>query len=137
MQIVIKIQEDDFEKIKNTSFVENTEIMFHQSSEDRKLTMMLFRIMDAIKDGTPLPADRQQSAKTGWIPCSERMPEDGDTYIVSGYETWEGKKLPFVDCATYPGSYIDGWDTYNDWCEGQEVHIIAWQEMPEALEDEE
>ena len=55
MQIVIKIQEDDFEKIKNTSFVENTEIMFHQSSEDRKLTMMLFRIMDAIKDGTPLP----------------------------------------------------------------------------------
>lgn len=76
------------------------------------------RVYNAIKDGTPLPAEGQQSVKTGWIPCSERMPEDGDTYIVSGYETWEGKKLPFVDCATYPGSYIDKWDTYNDWCEG-------------------
>lgn len=81
--------------------------------------------------------DKLMRKLDGWIPCSERMPEDGDTYIVSGYEMWEGKKLPFVDCATFPGSYIDDWDTYNDWFEGQEVHIIAWQEMPEALEDEE
>ena len=55
MKIVIDIPKDDFEKIKNTSFVENTEIMFHQSSEDRKSTMMLFRVMDAIKEGKPLP----------------------------------------------------------------------------------
>jgi hypothetical protein len=55
MQIVIDIPKDDFEKIKNISFVENTETMLHQSSEDRKGTMMLFRVMDAIKEGTPLP----------------------------------------------------------------------------------
>ena len=29
--------------------------MFKQSSEDRKGTMMLFRVIDAIKKGTPLP----------------------------------------------------------------------------------
>lgn len=55
MQIVIDITEKDYEKIRKTSFVENTEIMFKQSSEDRKGTMMLFRVIDAIKNGTPLP----------------------------------------------------------------------------------
>ena len=55
MQIVIDIPEEDYEKIRKTSFVENTEIMFKQSSEDRKGTMMLFRIIDAIKNGTKLP----------------------------------------------------------------------------------
>lgn len=55
MQIVIDITEKDYEKIRETSFVENTETMFKQSSEDRKGTMMLFRIIDAIKHGTPLP----------------------------------------------------------------------------------
>jgi len=138
MQIVIKIQEDDFEKIKNTSFVENTEIMFHQSSEDRKDTVMLFRILNAIKDGTPLPKDGKQSAKTGWIPCSERLPESGDTYLVSGVQEIDGEMVPFVDAANYPDSYIDGlWGTFTDWIEGNEVHVLAWQEMPEAWEDEE
>lgn len=55
MKIVIDIPKDDFERIKNTSFVENTETMLHQSSEDRKSTMMLFRVMDAIQEGIPLP----------------------------------------------------------------------------------
>ena len=55
MQIVIELDKEDYEKIKKTSFVENTEIMLNQSSEDRKGTMMLFRIIDAIKDGTPNP----------------------------------------------------------------------------------
>lgn len=55
MQIVINITEEDYEKIRETSFVENTEIVFKQSSEDRKGTMMLFKVIDAIKNGTPLP----------------------------------------------------------------------------------
>lgn len=38
MQIVIDIPEKDYEKIRETSFVENTETMFKQSSEDRKGT---------------------------------------------------------------------------------------------------
>ena len=55
MKLVIDIDKADYEKIKKTSFVENTETMFHQSSEDRKCTMMLFRVLDAIEDGIPLP----------------------------------------------------------------------------------
>jgi hypothetical protein len=77
--------------------------------------------------------DKLMRKLDGWIPCSERMPDD-DTIInviVSGYEVWDGKKTLFVDWATYPGSYIDGFDTDNDWDEGQEVHILAWMPLPE------
>jgi len=49
MKLVIDISKDDYDFIKNTSFVENTEVMFKQSAEDRTKTMILFRIVDAIK----------------------------------------------------------------------------------------
>ena len=76
--------------------------------------------------------------KTRWIPCSERLPEACDTYLVSGVQEIDGEMVPFVDAADYPDSYIDGlWGTFNDWIEGNEVHVLAWQEMPEAWEDEE
>ena len=68
----------------------------------------------------------------GWIPCSERLPEGGDTYLVSGVQEINGEMVPFVDAANYPDSYIDGlWGTFTDWIEGNEVHVLAWQEMPE------
>ena len=36
-----------------------------------------------------------------------------------------------VDYATSFGDYIDDfWNTCNDWCEGQEVHITHWAEIP-------
>ena len=53
MKLIIDISEEDYEKIKTTSFVENTETMLKQSAEDRKGTMMLFRVMDSIKNGEP------------------------------------------------------------------------------------
>lgn len=55
MKIVIDIPEEDYEMIKNTTFTENTETIFRQSSEDRKGTIMLFRLLDSVTDGTPLP----------------------------------------------------------------------------------
>lgn len=57
MKLVINIPEEDYEMIKNTTFTENTETIFRQSSEDRKLTMMLFRLLDSVTDGKPLQED--------------------------------------------------------------------------------
>lgn len=51
MKLVIDISEKDYEKIKATSFVEDTETMLKQSAEDREGTTMLFRVMDSIKRG--------------------------------------------------------------------------------------
>ena len=53
MEIVIKIPEDAYDYLINTSFVKAPKIMFNQSAKDRK--HKFFDIINAIKEGTPLP----------------------------------------------------------------------------------
>lgn len=63
-----------------------------------------------------------------WIPVSERLPDIGDTYLVT---VMVGKEIS-ADVADSFGSYIDGfWDTFNDWIEDEECHVIAWMPLPE------
>lgn len=76
-----------------------------------------------------------------WTPCSERLPEriiNGDVetvqeFFVTVKERWPGEEWKYyTDVAEFPGDYIDDvWQTYNDWKEGQEVHVIAWMPLPE------
>ena len=75
-----------------------------------------------------------------WIPCTERLPEIGDTYIVTGIQKDPHEKEwhYFVDVASNYGDYIDDyWDTFNDWIEGQETHIVAWMPLPEPYKMDE
>ena len=84
--------------------------------------------------------------ETQWIPCSERMPEriindDVETvqeFFVTVKERWSGEEWEYhTDVAEFPGDYIDDlWQTYNDWKEGQEVHVIAWIPLPEPYKEE-
>lgn len=70
--------------------------------------------------------------KIEWISCKERLPEYGDGFLVIVRTKWHGDTdyCYAVDFAHSFGDYIDGfWDTYNDWCEGQEVHITHWAEI--------
>lgn len=81
-----------------------------------------------------------------WIPCSERLPEriiNGDVetvqeFFVTVKERWPGEEWKYhTDVAEFPGDYIDDvWQTYNDWKEGQEVHVIAWMPLPEPYKEE-
>lgn len=76
-----------------------------------------------------------------WIPCSEMMPEriiheaieTEQEFFVTVKERWPGEEWRYhTDIAFIPGDYIDEfWQTYNDWYEGQEVHVIAWMPLPE------
>lgn len=83
-----------------------------------------------------------EAKERDWIPCSERLPELFETYIVTikmKYE-WEKEWEYHVDVADYTcdDGYIDGaWNTFNDWCEGQECHVIAWQPLPEPYKETE
>lgn len=54
VKLIIEIPKEDIELICKTSFVEDERTMFKQSPSDRQGTMMLFRLMDSVKDGTPL-----------------------------------------------------------------------------------
>lgn len=81
----------------------------------------------------------QPTRPTGrWIPCTERLPEDGDTYLV----TIEHKgKVIGVDAASYSPveGYIDKhWDTFNDWKEDEDscYHVSAWMPLPKPYKAE-
>lgn len=87
-------------------------------------------VYDEIEEIQALPSAQPMR----WIPCKERLPEIGDTYIVTGIQkdAHEKEWHYFVDVASSHGDYIDDyWDTFNDWIEGQETHIIAWMPLPE------
>lgn len=76
---------------------------------------------------------QEDMSKTGWIPVSERLPDIGDTYLVT---VMVGKEIR-TDVADSFGSYIDGfWDTFNDWIEDEECHVIAWMPLPPAYQGE-
>lgn len=103
-------------------------------------------IMLAEKRIEKLPSAQQEQR---WIPCSERLPEleiDEDAvvsvqeYFVTVKEKWpwEEEWKYNTDIAEFPGDYIDDvWQTYNDWKEGQDVHVIAWIPLPKPYEEEE
>lgn len=73
-----------------------------------------------------------------WIPCSERLPEDGKevlvTYIV------EGAKKRFVQTASYTafgdgtGSWSSVWDEYK--IGRAKFTYIAWMPMPKPWKGE-
>lgn len=77
-------------------------------------------------------------AQTKWIPCNERLPKDGDSYLVT--IEYKGYAIG-VDVATYSPveGYIDNhWETFNDWIEDDDslYHITAWMSLPEPYKVE-
>ena len=75
---------------------------------------------------------------TRWIPVSERLPEDGDTYLVT--IEYKGEVIG-VDAASYSpvDGYIDKhWETFNDWKEDDDscYHVTAWMPLPTSYQGE-
>ena len=66
----------------------------------------------------------EEQEKVGeWIPCSERLPEETDYYLVTVKGATKSTELYF-SCQT--GLWSDELEnTY---------HVIAWQELPQAYE---
>lgn len=124
-----------------------------QKYEDTKIDGLL-TVADVIEavitelDGTSFigfkNAPTIEPQRTGqWIPCGERLPDriinsDVETvqeFFVTVKERWPGEEWKYhTDVAEFPGDYIDDvWQTYNDWKEGQDVHVIAWMPLPESF----
>ena len=71
-----------------------------------------------------------------WIPVSERLPEYAQEVLVTVEGWFEGKMIDrAVDLAIYwqHDSYIDGFETVNDWIECGEWKITAWLPLPEPF----
>lgn len=121
----------DFEMLRNGALEKLT-------SDDILETIHEQPTVDPVKHGRWDLIDGCEPMR--WIPCKERLPEIGDTYIVTGIQkdAHEKEWHYFVDVASSHGGYIDEyWDTFNDWIEGQETHIIAWMTLPKPYKMDE
>lgn len=71
-----------------------------------------------------------------WIPVTERLPElwqDCFVLVKMKYD-WDEDYEYDVDAGCYvdENGYIDGFNTYNDWNEGQQyIHVTHWMPLPE------
>lgn len=65
-----------------------------------------------------------------WIPCSERLPEEGLTVLICA----EGGEIEFGQLTEYGWEWLA--ESMSDyWTEAEEV--IAWQPLPEPYEEAE
>ena len=83
--------------------------------------------------------------KGGWIPCSERLPEESGYYLVTYHDWSDGNFLPKYDDAYVRrlhyqiSEHFVGWNypknvddrTEND-CHKE---VIAWQPLPEPFKE--
>mgnify|MGYP002522940410 CR=1 FL=1 len=80
----------------------------------------------------------EKQEQDGWIPCSERLPDKSEDYLVTNYiEKW-GDKITETCEAFYV--YSDSIYKTSYWC-GSENHklgkVSAWRPLPEPYTEEE
>lgn len=86
-------------------------------------------------------ADGKADATPKWIPVTERLPElwQNCFVLVKMKYDWEEDYEYNVDAGYYVGEngYIDGFNTFNDWNEGQQyIHVTHWMPLPEPPKGE-
>lgn len=78
-----------------------------------------------------------EALESRWIPVTERLPNVGDTYIVTIEYKGEFEGVDAADFVFTGDGYIDGkWDTLNDWIEDKTefYHVTAWMPLPKPYE---
>ena len=75
------------------------------------------------------------SAQPGWIPCSERMPEEDGQYLIT--VKYKHVNDSYEDIYAEHGEFYDGrWDMFCFGHCGEVEDILAWCELPEPWEEE-
>lgn len=69
-----------------------------------------------------------------WIPCSERLPEDGQTVIFTAKEVVDDDGSKFVEAGVYDAK--KGW-CYNDSYFPNAFTFVAWMPLPEPYKESE
>lgn len=87
MKLLIDIPEDAYHMICETTFTEDADRMFLQSSEDRLKTLLLFKALDSIKEGKSDIDNEFTSTLSKLRPSGQWVPVNADS---RGYtETFE------------------------------------------------
>lgn len=82
--------------------------------------MMYYAAISDVKHAPTIEPERK------WIPCSERLPEDGQDVLVT-YKT-TGKIHP---CQYHDDGSRNPWYSYIDQCRAYMNVVLAWMPLPE------
>lgn len=109
------------------------------------LWMDIIHAMDYCDDILEI-IERQPSAEPQWIPCSERLPEEGVKVLISyRYKEGEGDTSHIdIDITTYGQMYFGGnkvgnhkhWRAPFEYFESN-YEVVAWMPLPEPFTEEE
>ena len=140
-----KILEMFEEKLKKS------EERYHRYLDDSNLSCMFDKSdieetrVDTIKEMLEIVQEVAEEYKGGWIPCSERLPEESGYYLVT-YHNWsDGNFLPkyndtYVRRLHYQISeHFVGWNYPKNVDDGAEndchKEVIAWQPLTEPYKE--
>lgn len=70
-------------------------------------------------------------AQQRWIPCSERLPEDGENVLVT-YKTTDKIHL----CQYHDDGSRNPWYSYIDQCRAHMNVVLAWMPLPEPYTED-
>ena len=96
-----------------------------------------FNADSGVIEGCPIEEVEELPEVVGWVPISERHPEEPGLYLVTVKLQETGKDPEYhVDAASfspYAGEQDGGiWELFTDWYEGQDVYdIFAWFPVPD------
>ena len=104
-----------------------------------------YKFNNAIDKAKQIVQEVAEEYKCGWIPCSERLPEESGYYLVTYHDWSDGNFLPKYD-DTYVrrlhyqiSEHFVGWNypkNVDDRAENDcHKEVIAWQPLPEVYKN--
>ena len=90
-------------------------------------TMMMYEVADLVDDLIDIVKQEAERYNNGWIPCSERMPEEPEEGLIDINECDE--YIVMIENAKIPTAlnYAGNGEWYRD---GSFYNVIAWQPLP-------
>ena len=141
-----------FEKIiekleERTSFLSDCTKYGNKDAEQQNKsysTMMMYEVSDLVDDLIEIVKQESEKYNNGWIPCSERLPEEGGYYLVT-YHGWSnGDYLPKFDDTYVRRLHYQKSERFTGWnhpryCDDKAENdtnreVIAWQPLPQPYQ---
>ena len=148
-----------FEKIiqeleERTSFLSDCTKYGNKDAEQQNKsysTMMMYEVSDLVDDLIEIVKQEAEKfgrdtnvGSNGWIPCSERLPEEGGYYLVT-YHGWSnGDYLPKFDDTYVRRLHYQKSERFTGWnhpryCDDKAENdtnreVIAWQPLPQPFQ---
>ena len=117
-------REEAIHQLKNTSWI-GTRIEEKKTKQavDMAIEALRFQeVYDVTINAVSKYYDEHHAQILSWTPCSERLPDDGEEYLVT--VQCDGHSIVDIDqCFSY------GWDDYG-------ADVIAWMPLPTPYQED-